>query len=1069
MNHVSTLLELRKVSRGASTLAAGFACQPFSRLGDERGGEDSRSLCLRGILAIGFYLQVHAIVLECVQPAALNSYVQQEIEKFQKCTGYFCSQQDLHLQQIWPARRSRAWWLITSPLLGKIQLDDWPKHLMVPTVRHLIPVVLPWDKQDEDELTLTEREVEAFGVGTETVHKYLLNFDACAPCALHSWGSQLHACQCGCRSAGLSSHRLREKGLFGCLLQSCPTELRESTYRHLHPNEVMMLCGYDPIIDFGPNPRLTLAAAGQMASPLQTAWVFATLKERIVQMQGADLQFKAEAQLHAFMTWLVMRGRQVWPAVQELITDSNSLSLVQFWQSVSAFSMHELMHPQRWPDIPPVTLTIASVLDHIIRMSQALIAHVPCPLPDEDAAMINDDENGIEDEPTPWIDPIHDDALLFPAPSETQCIVFLAKEATEPIQVSVKAGGTVSELIRAQEKLIGPMQVEKVFAQDGGEVSLSHALLPGQVLCIQCTDVFQSSPKPEMPSPRMNDESHDCPLECNVSVSGPVCPPDGVLPVVADISPTVPWTCLPHATEKQMVVEPLVKEVLKPPAVQPSAMVNDSWISAAPLLGLQSHQFLNLKVPSVVVNKHLEALRGQAISAADRKIILEHQEGMWAEDEFGHHIGLLLQLCENHNFAPPIQTDRNHMMLDPLLLTGWANHGHEWSHAWTRNHPEIKKEGVIVISACMIDGHWIPVVLTPNGDVLHFCTWDAPAHSHDALNVVVESIAHGLGFSQVSILRHQRIFFSSDKCGALAMAFLHHTVFNSMLPTCAEEADIVHDRLRAVFMRFVEGSTLCPRPWVWGAGDREDDAPFANEPGCSSTACPGPAQRPISETSHSHQCMPNEQRMDLLREKGKQWGDDEIRFHVRHLLEHPKNVTTNTYAVIPGFVMMDPLLLSTWETIGPALCEAWCRRNMEVPTKGFHIVAVFIHAEHWFPIWIVPHGVTLVAHVIEDALVDYQILQPMLAVLRAQFAFHASVLHTIPNLLPQHDMCGAAAIAFLGHVMVGADLPQTLEDLSDYHANMKAAFAQALFAGQCCICPVSWGSWNCQWSCPVFV
>ena len=62
---------------------------------------------------------------------------------------------------------------------------------------------------------------------------------------------------------------------------------------------------------------------------------------------------------------------------------------------------------------------------------------------------------------------------------------FLAKEATEPIQVSVKAGGTVSELIRAQEKLIGPMQVEKVFAQDGGEVSLSHALLPGQVLCIQ--------------------------------------------------------------------------------------------------------------------------------------------------------------------------------------------------------------------------------------------------------------------------------------------------------------------------------------------------------------------------------------------------------------------------------------------------------------------------------------------------------------------------------------------------------------------------------------------------------
>ena len=61
-----------------------------------------------------------------------------------------------------------------------------------------------------------------------------------------------------------------------------------------------MLCGFDPIIDFGSSTRLTLAAAGQMASPIQTAWVFATLEEKIQQIRGFSPTFKAEAQLHAF-------------------------------------------------------------------------------------------------------------------------------------------------------------------------------------------------------------------------------------------------------------------------------------------------------------------------------------------------------------------------------------------------------------------------------------------------------------------------------------------------------------------------------------------------------------------------------------------------------------------------------------------------------------------------------------------------------------------------------------------------------------------------------------------------
>ena len=122
------------------------------------------------------------------------------------------------------------------------------------------------------------------------------------------------------------------------------------------------------------------------------------------------------------------------------------------------------------------------------------------------------------------------------------------------------------------------------------------------------------------------------------------------------------------------------------------------------------------------------------------------------------------------------------------------------------------------------------------------------------------------------------------------------------------------------------------------------------------------------------------------------------------------------------------------------------------------MVTVLWYEGHWFPVWFVPHGRTLVAHLIDDGIIEPAIMQPMLDVLRVQFDFLDAVLHVFPRKLPIHSLCGAAAIAFLGHIIVAADLPEDLESLSDSHANMKASFVQALFEGTCCICPVVWGS-----------
>ena len=47
VNSLSTLKKIWDLSKGAGTLAAGFACQPFSLLGDQKGGADPRAQCLK--------------------------------------------------------------------------------------------------------------------------------------------------------------------------------------------------------------------------------------------------------------------------------------------------------------------------------------------------------------------------------------------------------------------------------------------------------------------------------------------------------------------------------------------------------------------------------------------------------------------------------------------------------------------------------------------------------------------------------------------------------------------------------------------------------------------------------------------------------------------------------------------------------------------------------------------------------------------------------------------------------------------------------------------------------------
>ena len=176
------------VSKGAKIISSGFSCQPFSRLGDGRSCEDARASCLPKTLSAAFYLQAKLIVLECVSPAGHDNFVKEEIEHFQNCTGYTCSQIDLKLDEVWPCRRHRAWWLLVAPDIGPIDMHSWTPLTNLGQVQNVIPSILLWSAEDEQDLMLDATEHAAFGIDANEHGRNMLNAKGVAPCALHAWG-----------------------------------------------------------------------------------------------------------------------------------------------------------------------------------------------------------------------------------------------------------------------------------------------------------------------------------------------------------------------------------------------------------------------------------------------------------------------------------------------------------------------------------------------------------------------------------------------------------------------------------------------------------------------------------------------------------------------------------------------------------------------------------------------------------------------------------------------------------------------------------------------------------------
>ena len=258
-------------------ISAGVPCQPLSCQGYQQKGADERSATMPAVLRAALALGAAGLVLECVPEALTDHGTQAALQEYAKLTDSVIHQRVLHLHSCWPARRSRWFATVTPRQFEFTGFPDLPVISPAPALGDLFPLDPwpAWSLDEEEQLKWTSMEQQvyhdpAFG----PVERRLNMFEPC-PTALHSWGSALYPCPCGCRKQGLSAHMLRRKGLRGIEIKSgCWPYVS----RHMHPRELQLILGFPPLEAILEDCRAQLVLFGNAVSPIHGLWIFSHLQ-----------------------------------------------------------------------------------------------------------------------------------------------------------------------------------------------------------------------------------------------------------------------------------------------------------------------------------------------------------------------------------------------------------------------------------------------------------------------------------------------------------------------------------------------------------------------------------------------------------------------------------------------------------------------------------------------------------------------------------------------------------------------------------------------------------------------
>ena len=336
------LADLSRKFPDVRSLASGVSCQPYSRLGDQLHQKDPRSQTLPATLRIGFLGQYGLIFLECVAEAHSCPWVQQVISQFSKETGYTICQGVLSLQQVWPARRKRWWCTLAHPSLGVIPWQDFPTVHPQPMVSSVLEQFQACSQEMLSQLQLDLYELGKFA--HHGFHSNMIPMQGQMATSLHSCGNQLMGCPCGCRQHPFTEQRLQSGGLHGLLVQlagesKCGNNVYPN-FRHITPDELALLNGMYPGCNWGPFSKLALCGLGQMASPLQSAWMGACAMQHIMKTLDLGEASKPEVVLLKLMGNLLNSRDEVFGPQSGATARafSNMIHAMSFTQS----KIHEL-------------------------------------------------------------------------------------------------------------------------------------------------------------------------------------------------------------------------------------------------------------------------------------------------------------------------------------------------------------------------------------------------------------------------------------------------------------------------------------------------------------------------------------------------------------------------------------------------------------------------------------------------------------------------------------------------------------------------------------------------------
>ena len=487
ISQASTIAALWKHCPRSTTLSSGVSCQPYSQLGDGRSGKDPRAQSLPATLACAHYLRSVVVIIECVEPAQADEFVIGTIRRFCQKTGFHYTEAVLRLQHVWPCARNRWWCILSAPALGPIRIKPWPILHDCTLIKHVLPYIIRWPFNHEKELELLPHEVEAFLVDHEDGCPFFINRNGVLPCPLHAWGSQLRSCPCKCRSGPLSSQRLQQRGLFGVVVKSAVDGIGVSRPRHIHPTECGILVGQDPTIDFGEHPLLTLSAAGQIASPLQSAWVGAHVIGHFEELQRGIRQFEPIDHLQALRTILMAKSQAIWPFPDQLRAHEH-VQDIRRWEPFVLDRYETILASEQWD-----FLMAEKCLAGVLRQLREEPGPGPAMFPSFGHMQVDCDGrmetvSVTSEEPEPELLPVQSEVPRFHVVHVPHdCAAVLYPPDVSVVHVRIGPHTTVQHLLEAESQLHGfEWSSVTAYKNDGTQWALNEVIVPGQLaqICI---------------------------------------------------------------------------------------------------------------------------------------------------------------------------------------------------------------------------------------------------------------------------------------------------------------------------------------------------------------------------------------------------------------------------------------------------------------------------------------------------------------------------------------------------------------------------------------------------------